>query len=124
MAVAADDQVVVQGNSQFFARIANFFRHFDIGWRGRRISARMIVDEYDCRCVELQCPLDYLARIERHVVDRAFLLRFVRDQRVVVVQKQNVELFVHFVRQAGLTIVEKRLPIGDHGPVPAGPNWL
>jgi hypothetical protein len=45
----------------------------------------MIVDEYNGRSVELQCPLNDLAWIERHVIDRTFLLRFIRDQRIAIV---------------------------------------
>lgn len=85
MAVAANNQMVVHGDTQFLARLANLFGYFNIGGRRCRIPAWMIVDEYNGRSVELQCPLNDLAWIERHVIDRTFLLRFIRDQRIAIV---------------------------------------
>ena len=66
----------------------------------------MVVYENDGRCVELKRALDNLTRIERHMIDCAFLLGFVGDQGIVVVEEQYIELFVHLMRELDLAIIQ------------------
>ena len=77
----------------------------------------MVVHENDGRGVEFQGSLDDFARIERHMIDGALLLRLVGDQGIVVIQKENTEMFVHLMRQRRLAVIQQRLPGGDHRPL-------
>ena len=43
MSFAADYEMVVQGDTQGGGRIAHLPRHLDIGTRGRRVAARMVM---------------------------------------------------------------------------------
>jgi len=67
MPVAADDHMVVDGNSQGFGGLYHLARHLDIGPAGGGIAAGMVVNQNDRRGAELQRALDDLARINRRV---------------------------------------------------------
>ena len=49
MAVAADDQVVVDGDAELLADLDDRLRHLDVGARRRRVAGGVVVDEDDRR---------------------------------------------------------------------------
>ena len=52
----------------------------------------MVVHQNNGGGAQLQRALDHLARIDRGVVDGAFLLQLVGDQPVALVEKQHAQL--------------------------------
>ena len=86
--VAADDQVVVDGDAERLADLDDRLRHLDVGARRRRVAGGVVVDEDDGGRGKLQRAADHLARIDRRVVDRAGLLHLVGDQRFFLSRKR------------------------------------
>ena len=46
MAVAADDDVIMHGDTERLGNVDDRFRHADIGLRRRRVAGRVIVHEH------------------------------------------------------------------------------
>jgi hypothetical protein len=65
------------------------------------------VHQDHCRGAEIEGALDDLARVNRCVVDRAALLALMFDQRVLAVEKQDVELLDRVVRDLGVAVVDQ-----------------
>ena len=110
MALAADDDVVVDGDAERPRRIDDLLRHVDVGARRRRIAGGVVVHEDDRRGRQLQRPLDHLAHIDRRVIDGALLLHLVGDQLVPLVEEQDAELLAVLEALRGAAIVEHLLP--------------
>ena len=70
----------------------------------------MVVDKNDRRRGQFEGPFDNLPRIDRRVVDRAFLLHFICNQHVLFVQKQDAELFGFAVGHCGVAVIQQRIP--------------
>ena len=92
MALAADDDVVVDGDAEGLRHVHDLARHrmsaeegvgSPEGWLWTRIRA--VAESSSAR-------LHHLARIDRRVVDGAGLLHLVGDQRVALVEEQQAEL--------------------------------
>src|SRR3954471_15492466 len=92
MAIAADDDVVVDGDAELLACLDDPAGHVDIGHRRSRIAGRVVVHEHDGARGKLERPLDHLARIDGRVVDRALLLHLIGDELVLAVEEQDAEL--------------------------------
>jgi len=92
MAAAADDQMVVHGDTDRRRCLDDIAGDSDVGLRWRRVAGRVVVHQDQRRRVQFKRPLDDLARIDRGVIDRAALLPLVFDQRVLAVEKQQVKL--------------------------------
>src|SRR4051812_34103925 len=56
MAAAGDDQVIVDPDRQLVGRLDDLAGDLDIGARRRRVAGRVVVDEDDGRCRELEGP--------------------------------------------------------------------
>ena len=67
-------------DAQRLAGIPDPRGHLDVGLAGRRIAGGVVVDEDQRRGVQLERPLDHLARVDRHVIDGAARLFLVRDR--------------------------------------------
>ena len=85
VAASADNDVIVNLNSQFLGRLHDPVRHFYIGAGGGGVARGMIMDENDGTGRKLQSPLDNFARVNRRVIDRAFLLHLIGDEQVLLV---------------------------------------
>ena len=70
-------------------RAFNLRCHFAIALGGGRVAGGVIMDKDQRRSVEFQSAFDDLARIDRHVVDRAFCLRLVRNEDVLTVEEKS-----------------------------------
>ena len=103
----------MQRQAQHLRRILNLRGHGDVGLGRRRIARRVVVHEDQRAGVQFQRALDHLARIDRHVIDRAARLFLVRDQHILAVKEQDAELFGFAVRHGGVAIVEQRIPGGQ-----------
>ena len=88
----ADDKVVVHGNAERTRHFDHCLGHLDVGARGRGIARGVIVDQDDGGRRQFQRALDDLARIDRRMVDGAFLLLLVGDQLIALVEEQDAEL--------------------------------
>lgn len=110
MSVLADDDVVVHRYSKWIGDADDRLRHLDVGLRGRRIAAGMVVHEDHGGCGQFQRPLDDLARLNRGVIDRAGLLYLVGDQLVALVEKENAKLFFLGESHAGATVADDVVP--------------
>src|SRR6266536_4348104 len=86
VALAADDDVVVQGNPERAGGFDDLLGHLHVGARGARIAGGMVVHEDERARRELERALDHLAGLDRRVVDGADLLALVRDQLVALVE--------------------------------------
>ena len=94
MAVAGDDDVVVDGDAEGFRDVDDLARHLDVGGRGRGVSGGVVVDQDQGRCRELQRTLHHLAGIDRRMVDRPGLLDLVGDEGIALVEEEQAELLI------------------------------
>ena len=92
------------------ARPLHLHRHLDILLARRRVARRMVVHQNDRRRVQFQRPLRNLARVDRHMIDRAVGLRLIRDQRVLAIQKQHPKLLRLAVRHDRFAIGHQIIP--------------
>jgi len=81
VAVAADDQVVVQSESERGGGSLDVLCYGDVGLGGGRVARGMVVHQDQCGGAELERALDDLARVDRRVIDRAALLALMRSMR-------------------------------------------
>lgn len=102
--------MVVQRHTQRRARSCDFFGHGDVGLRRRRIPRRVIMHEDQRRGVDLERALDDLARVDRHVIDRAPRLCLVGNENVLAIKEQHAEFLDILVGQCGVAILQKRVP--------------
>src|SRR6185312_3394475 len=114
VAAAADHDMVVDGDADRLKRLRHRARHVDIRLRRRRVARWMIVNQYDSRGAERQRALYYFARIYRRMIDGAALLRLIGDERVLLVEKEQAELFHRGIAGGDRDVVEQRLPGADH----------
>ena len=69
MAVLADDDMVMNRDTEGPRRVANIPCDCDILAAGRAVSARMVMDQYDrCRS-QSQRPFDDFAGVDRCLID-------------------------------------------------------
>ena len=73
-------------------------------------AGRVVMRQDDRGGVARQPLLHHLARVNRHMVDRALGLLFIRDQHVFSVKEQHAKLFGFAVRHGGMAIVQQRVP--------------
>src|SRR5690348_9954205 len=114
VAAAADHDMVVDGDADGLKRLRHRTRHVDIRLRRRRVARWMIVDEYYSRGAERQRALHHFARIYRRMIDGAALLRLIGDERVLLVEEEQAELFDRGIAGGDRDVVEQRLPRADH----------
>src|SRR5690349_17812018 len=74
MALAADDEVIVDCDAERLGGGANLLGHLDVVARRLGIARWVIVHEDEGARLVVQGALHHLARIDRRVVDRAALL--------------------------------------------------
>lgn len=87
VAISANDDVIMDCNAQWRARIDDFAGHVDISTRWRRVTGWVIVHENDGRRGQLQRAFDNLAGIDRRMIHRTSLLNLVGNQHIFLVQK-------------------------------------
>ena len=87
--------------------------HVDVGLGGRGVARGVVVHQDQRRGVQLQRPLDHLARVDRDVVHGAPRLLLVGDQHVLAVEEQDAELLLLAVRHDGVAVVEELRPRSD-----------
>jgi len=87
VAVAADDDMVVQNHTERGRGLLDILGHRDVGLRWRRIARGMIVHQDQRRGAELERPLDDLAWIDRCVIDGSALLALILDQHVLAIKE-------------------------------------
>ena len=92
VAVAADDDVVVDDDAERLCDLCDLLRHLDVGGRRRGVAGGVVVDEDEGARRELERPLHDLARVDRRMVDGAGLLHLVGDEGVALVEEQEPEL--------------------------------
>lgn len=76
---------------------------------GRRIAARVMVDQYDGGRGEFQRSIDHFTHIDRCVVQDALLLHLVSDDLVPLVQEENANLLFGLEPHRGAAIVKHAL---------------
>ena len=106
----ADDDVVVDGDAEWLGHVDDLPCHLDVRIRRRRVARRVIVDQDDGRCPELQRTLDDLTRINRRMVDSPLLLKIVGNQPVLLVEEEDAELLDVFERHLRPAIVDQCRP--------------
>ena len=87
VAVAADDDVVVQGNAERPGGIDDLFRHIDVGARRRRIAGRVIVNKNNRGRRQFERAFYNLADVDRRVVNSTTALNLVGNEIVFFIQK-------------------------------------
>jgi hypothetical protein len=92
VAVAADDDVVVDDDAERLCHLGDLLRHPDVGGRRRGVARGVVVDEDEGARRELERPLHDLARVDRRMVDGSGLLHLVGDEGVALVEEQEPEL--------------------------------
>ena len=92
MPAAADDDVVVHRDAEWFCGVDDVLGDRDVRLRRGRVAGRVVVHQDQRRGAQFQGALDDLTGVDRGVIDRAALLLLVGDQRVLAVEKEEVEL--------------------------------
>lgn len=116
MPPAANDDVVVDGDPQRRCGLDDVFGDGDVGLRRGRVARRVVVHQDERRGAQLKRALDDLAGIDRRVVDRAALLLFVGDQRVLAVEEQQVKLLDLAVGDVRAAIIDRMYPLDVRNP--------
>ena len=91
----------------------DFRRRFDIAAAGIGIARRMVVNEDQPGCADLQRPAHDLARIDRGFEDRSPADDLVADQPVAAVEEQHPELLALGMGLVEHQIIEQRPGIGQ-----------
>jgi len=117
VAVAADNDMVVQYHAERGGGLLDILGHGDVGLGWGRIARRMIVHQDQRRGAELERALDDLARIDRRMVDGSALLAFILDQYILAIEEQDVELLDLAVRDLGAAVIDKLVPGVDDWPL-------
>ena len=89
MAVLADDDVVVHSDPERTRDGDDRLRHLDVGARGGRVAGRMVVYQDHGGRGNFERAFDHLARVDRRVVDGAFLQFLVGDELVLLVEEER-----------------------------------
>jgi len=87
----ADDDVVMQRQAEKLAALLDLLGHAQIGLGRRGIARRVVVDQDQGAGVQHQRPLDHLARIDRHMIDRAGRQKLIGDDAVLAVEIEDME---------------------------------
>ena len=95
----------MQGDGELLACLSQLFGYGDIalGWSG--ISAEMDMCNDDGVCVELYRPLHNFPRIDRCMVNGAFLLNILGDEDVTPVEIKHPELLIFCMSRGGPAII-------------------
>jgi hypothetical protein len=91
MAIATDDHVVVQYDAERSRGFLDVLRDGDVGLGRGRVARGVVVHQDHRSGAEIERALDYLARVDRRMVDRAALLALMLDQHILAVEEQDVE---------------------------------
>ena len=94
VALPADNDVVVDGDTQRAGGIHDLPGHVDIRPGGRRIARGVVVHQDDGAGGELQRPLHHLTDVHGRVIHGAALLHLVGDQPVLLVEKEDAKLLL------------------------------
>ena len=86
MAVAANNDVVMQHHTERLGDVGNFACHFDIGLRWRGVARGVIMHKDQRRCIELKRSAHHFARIDRRMINRAALLDLIGNQTMLARQ--------------------------------------
>ena len=73
--------------------------------------------ENQSRSSQLEGTSDDLAGVYRRVINRASLLHFVLDQRVLAIEKQYMKFLYLAVSELRVTVVNQLVPRTDHSPL-------
>ena len=91
VALAADDQMIVNHDAERLAEADDLHGHRDVGGGRARVAGRMVVHQ-DQRCgPEFERAAHDLARIDRRVIDRANALHLVGDELVLLIEEEDAE---------------------------------
>jgi hypothetical protein len=110
MAAFADDDMVVDDEVEGPRRLDDLPRHGDIAVGRGGIAAGVVVDKDHGGRAQFEGALDDLARIDRHMVDRADLLDLVGDELVLAVEEHDAEMLALFMRHGDVAIIDQLLP--------------
>ena len=94
VAVAADDEVVVDREVQGLAGLDHGFGQFPVRGRGGEVAARVVVHQDEAGGLVFQGQLQDFAGIDYCLVDGAFLKDLFGDDFVLAVQIQDPELLI------------------------------
>src|SRR3984893_15571027 len=117
ISAVADDQVIMYRNVENGRRLRNVLGGLDICRRRSWIAGRVIVHE-DKRCgTQIESTPDHFAGADRRIADGSALLPLVLDQRVLAVEKKDVELLNLAVGDLRIAIIDQLVPGVDYRPV-------
>ena len=106
------DDVVMQSQAEIPAPLLDLLGHAEIGLRRCRVARRVVMDQDQGAGVQHQRPLDHLARIDRHMVNRAGREKLIGDNAVLTVEVEHVEALDRSA-DGERAIVQQRLPAAD-----------
>ena len=101
--------MVVDGDADLCQCRRHLPCRLDVRPGGRRVAARVVVDQNDGAGAQLERPLDHLARVERGLVDRAAALDLVADQAILAIEEQDPDMLGRFVPHRQLQVSAQRL---------------
>ena len=88
MALARDDDMIVDADVEPLARVDDLAGDVDILPAGRWVAGRVIMDKDERRRPQVNGAADDFAGIDRRLVDRSVAHMIVADQHVAAVQLQ------------------------------------
>src|SRR5271155_2694357 len=77
---------------------------------GPWVTRGMVVHEDQSRSSQLKGTFDDLAGVNRRVIDRASLLHFVLDQRVLAIEKQYMKFLYLAASELRVTVLDQLVP--------------
>jgi len=117
VAISANDDVIMDGNAQWRARIDNFAGHVDISTRRRGVTGWVVMQENDRRCRQFQRAFDNFAGVDGRMINRASLLNLVGNQHIFLVEKEDAELLASFIGHGRAAIFHHGRPGRQDGSI-------
>ena len=86
MSLSSHDDMVVDSYTEKPSGLCDALRDLDIRATGLGISARMVMDENESGCPDIERLPDYLSRVDCCLVDRTVTYVVIEDQSVLRVE--------------------------------------
>ncbi len=114
MALAPDDDVIVDGDAHVPSGLGDALGDLDVGAARLGRAGGVVVDKDHRGCPDVHRPADHLARVDRSLVDRAVADVVIVDQPVPGVEIEHPHPLDGEVGHVGGEVVDQRLPTAQH----------
>ena len=113
MFLRTDNEMVVNLDAERAGGVDDLPGYVNIGLAGVDVAAGMVVHQDQARRADFQRALDHFTRIDRRVIDGAFLLALVGEELQFLVEEQDVEFLMLLIADMDAAIIEQLRPAFD-----------